>query len=245
MLEYLVALFASHGLAILCGTLFLASFGPPLPASFLLIAAGALGQHGGMRWATLVLGGTLAAVAGDLLAAELARAAGQPLRRRLGPARFRPAERALERWGAPGIFLSRWLLTPVGPTLNLVCGMAGFPRARFAALVAAGELIWVAGYSALGRLFSARIDQLNDVVGLLPWLAALGIGGAALWRVRRRTILAPKHGSGRERIGRAEAGHRRDRAHDSGVATLCQSSGDPTRVVTGGVKRSSPQGMKH
>lgn len=169
--------------------LFVASFGPPLPASVLLINAGALVQRGQLSFFLVVLVGAATAIMGDLGAYHLARWAGEPALRVVGRHRLAPAERVLRQRGALGLFLSRWLLTPVGPTLNLVCGLTRYPLHRFGTLIALGQLVWVIGYVLLGRIFSAHIQQLTALLRDLPWLAVVillaGMGLVALGRAGR------------------------------------------------------------
>jgi len=169
--------------------LFVASFGPPLPASMLLINAGALVQRGQLSFSLVVLVGVITAILGDLGAYHLARRVGEPVLRGVGRHRHAPAEHVLLQRGALGLFLSRWLLTPVGPALNIVCGLTRYPFRRFGTLIALGQLVWVIGYVLLGRIFSSHIQRLTALLSNLSWLVVVilvgGIGLVVLGRAGR------------------------------------------------------------
>jgi membrane protein DedA with SNARE-associated domain len=133
--------------------------------------------------------GTLTAITGDLGAYLLARALGKTALRVVGVKRLAPAEQVLRRRGAAGIFLSRWLLTPVGPALNLVCGLTRYPVRRFATLIVLGQLIWVISYVLLGRIFSSQVQRLTALMSDLSWLVLVivlaGVGLGMLGRAAR------------------------------------------------------------
>lgn len=173
-------------LKVLGFTLFVASFGPPLPASVLLITAGAMIQQGHLSFLLVVLVGTITAIMGDLGAYMLARQVGDPVLRVLGRHRIAPAEHVLLQHGVLGIFLSRWLLTPVGPALNLICGLTRYPFQRFGTMIALGQLVWVIGYVLLGQMFDTQVQRLAALISDLSWLlVAILLGGVGLIVLRR------------------------------------------------------------
>ena len=51
---------------------------------------------------------------------------------------------------ALGIFLTRWLFTPIGPWANLAAGATGFNHLRSALWTVAGKAVWVTLYVPLG-----------------------------------------------------------------------------------------------
>ncbi len=94
------------------------------------------------------------------------------------------AEKLAERWGGLGIFFSRWLVSPIGPAINLTSGIAAYSWLKFLMLDVAGELVWVMLYVTLGRMFSDRVEAVSDLLGNLTWVI---LGGCAvvflLWKL--------------------------------------------------------------
>lgn len=149
-----------------------------------------------------------AAVLGDQVGYFLGRLGGRPLVdgivRRTGQAgALRRAEAFSARWGAPGVFFTRWLVTALGPWVNLSSGVAGFPYPKFLFWDVLGEVVWVAAYVTLGRVFSDRIQDLADLIGSIGWLLlALIVAAASGYALVREFRRAAARARGRaEREG--------------------------------------------
>jgi membrane protein DedA with SNARE-associated domain len=177
--DYLLSTFGIYGLPVLFGVLFVGAIGLPVPGSLLLVAAGSFIEQGEIdQWSVLTLA-SLGVILGDNVGYALGRWGGRRLVRWLsrfvgGEERLEHVEGWLMRWGGTGIFLSRWLLTPLGPFVNLVSGMAGYPWPRFLFLAVTGEMLWVLLYVMLGKLFSDRVEALSEVLGDFTW-AVVGL----------------------------------------------------------------------
>ncbi len=191
-LDYYVLLgLAQYGLPALFGAILVAALGVPLPGTLLLLAAGAFVAQGGLDlWWVLGLA-TAAAVLGDQLGYGLGRWGSARLVARLsrwggGADRLGQAERLARRWGGWGVFLSRWLLTPLGPVLNLTSGLARYPWPAFLCFDVAGEAVWVTLYVTLGRLFSDQAQTLSAALGNLTWALVGLVGIAVLGRLLLR-----------------------------------------------------------
>ncbi|MDP9374453.1 MAG: DedA family protein [Chloroflexota bacterium] len=182
---------AQYGLPALFGAILVAALGVPLPGTLLLLAAGAFVAQGGLDlWWVLGLA-TAAAVLGDQLGYGLGRWGSARLVARLsrwggGADRLGQAERLARRWGGWGVFLSRWLLTPLGPVLNLTSGLARYPWPAFLCFDVAGEAVWVTLYVTLGRLFSDQAQTLSAALGNLTWALVGLVGIAVLGRLLLR-----------------------------------------------------------
>jgi membrane-associated protein len=85
-----------------------------------------------------------------------------------------------ERWGGAGVFFSRWLFAPLGPSVNLVSGMVGAAWARFTFFDVLGEIVWVTLYLSLGYAFSRSIVEIAELTGDLAWFLAAGLVSALL-----------------------------------------------------------------
>ena len=85
---------------------------------------------------------------GDQIAYGLARWAGRRLVNRIGrkigaEKKIKQAEDFTRRWGRSGVFISRWLVTALGPWVNLASGIAAYPWRRFLLWDVLGEVLWV------------------------------------------------------------------------------------------------------
>jgi len=174
MTDQLLAALSVYGLPVLFVVVLIASVGVPFPLSLILVAAGSFVEQGEMELLPVIIVGTVAAVLGDNLAYFLARRNGSPLIIRMsrgmgGEAMIKKAERFTQRWGGTGVFFSRWLVTALGPWINVTSGIARYPWTRFLFWDVSGELLWVVLYVALGYIFSDRVQTIADVLGNLAW----------------------------------------------------------------------------
>jgi membrane-associated protein len=179
-----------YGVPALALALLLAALGIPLPATLLLLAAGAFTRQGLLdgRW-TLALG-LLASVLGDSGSYCLGRCGGTLVLRRMNQqVAWQRAQALFARHGALTILLTRFLLTPLALPTNLIAGSSRYTYGRFVLVDVAGELIWVTMYLGLGYTFADRWETLSDLAsnlsGLLIGLLALAIAGYILYRYWR------------------------------------------------------------
>ena len=202
--DYLLSALGLYGPPALFVVLLAGAVGVPTPGSLLLLVAGSFVEQGEMGlWPVLALG-LAGAVAGDQIGYALGRWGGPRLRARLrrragGERRLRSAEEWLRRWGGAGVFLSRWLLSPLGSPVNLASGATQYPWPRFLFYDLLGEALWVAAYVLLGEFFSDRVEELGALLGDFTW-AFVGLLLAALlgWALLR-TLRSPSTGESRTR----------------------------------------------
>jgi membrane protein DedA with SNARE-associated domain len=173
----------------------IAAIGVPLPITLLLIVAGSMISQGAMSlwWAIGAAGA--GSVLGDQAGYAIGRWGGPAVVTRLSRLFGRRAnlpamEAKAIAWGGPGIFITRWLLSPLGPWINLVSGTARYPWYRFLFWDILGEITGAALYISLGRFFSDRVMALSAVLGDLTWaiaalLAAVILGYQLLAHLRR------------------------------------------------------------
>jgi membrane protein DedA with SNARE-associated domain len=195
MNEQLLAAVSEYGAPALFGIVTIAAVGVPLPVTLLLIVVGSMISQGAMNpwWAVGVAGA--GAILGDQAGYAIGRWGGPAIVTRLSAlfgkrASLEAMEAKARAWGGPGIFITRWLLSPLGPWINLVSGTAGYPWHRFLFWDVLGELTGAAVYISLGRFFSDRVMALDGVLGDLTWaiaaLLAAVILGYQLWAYLRR-----------------------------------------------------------
>lgn len=188
MTETLLSALAVGGVPVLALVTFLSCLAMPVPASLLMLAAGALSASGDLSLVMAALGAFGGAVLGDQVGFQIGRSG-----KAWAASRMRPGTRAalalaraetmLSTRAGLAVFLSRWLFSPLGPYMNLAAGGAGMDRRVFTLWDIAGEAVWVATYIGLGYLFGSQIDMVaelsSDIVGILAGLAVMI--GAGFW----------------------------------------------------------------
>jgi len=197
--QVLAALFV-YGLPVLFGAILICSLGIPFPISLLLVVAGSLVEQGEMKLWQVIAVASFAAILGDQIAYGLARWAGRRLVNRIGrkigaEKKIKQAENFTKRWGGSGVFVSRWLVTALGPWVNLASGIAAYSWRRFLFWDVLGEVLWVALYVSIGYAFSNRVQAVRDILGNLTWVI-LGVIATVIlgWQLFLRTQPAAKEG---------------------------------------------------
>lgn len=189
MTEQLLGILAVYGLPAAAIALALGQFGVPLPTSLALLALGALSAGGDAEPAAAFIWALGGAVLGDQAGFMAGRLVARTSEDREGFAgrlarRARSAQPHMAKWGGYGVFLSRWLVTPLGPAVNIASGATGFSWAGFSAWGLAGEALWVSIYLALGYAFGANIETLAGILGNLSMaLAMLALAALLGWRL--------------------------------------------------------------
>ncbi|MBB6469769.1 membrane protein DedA with SNARE-associated domain [Aminobacter lissarensis] len=171
---------SNYGAFALFGILALGSLGVPLPSSLVLLMAGSLVARGQLDLVSIFAWGIAGAVLGDQAGYLIGRLGSEGLAERLAErlhmaATLDRARTATIQWGAISVFLSRWLLSPLGPGINIVAGMMAYPWSRFTAWGVFGEAIWVFQYVGLGILFSRSILAVADILGDLTWFFVFAV----------------------------------------------------------------------
>jgi membrane-associated protein len=175
--DHLLAALSVYGLPLLFSLILVASAGIPLPVTLLLVAAGSFVELGELSgWRVIVLA-SCGAVAGDQIGYCLGRWGSKRIPGWLiSEAKLKQAEQAAVRWSGASVFFSRWLLTPLGPCINLSSGISSYSWTRFLVWDIAGNVLWVGLYVTIGRIFSDRVQAMSDVIGNLTW-AVVGAFG--------------------------------------------------------------------
>jgi membrane protein DedA with SNARE-associated domain len=193
MTDWLLALVPTYGLWLLATVTFLACLALPVPCSILTLAAGGfVATEDLVLWQ--VVGAALAGgVLGDQLGYRIGRIGGHALLTRLSahPTRGKLIARAtdlMNRRGALGIFVTRWLLPPVSPWATYAAGATGLPWLYFTLGATAGEVVWVCLYVLVGYSFAGNIEAASDFatsfLGILAGVAAMA--GFGYWLIASR-----------------------------------------------------------
>ena len=154
--------------------------------------AGAFAASGDLSLAGIAAAALAGAVAGDQVGYVLGKRGGALIERMTQghPRRAALIDRAraaLQKRGPQAVFLSRWLVSPLGPYVNFAGGAAHLPRASFTFWSAAGECIWVGTYIGLGYGFSGQINAVAEITADVSGIVAMGCATLILaWALRAR-----------------------------------------------------------
>jgi membrane-associated protein len=179
MTDWLLGLVPQYGLWLLAATTFFSCLALPFPASILMLTAGGFAAAGDLVLWQAFGSAALGGIAGDQLGYWTGRGFGAAFLSRLrkDPARDKLLARAdalMDRRGVMAVFLSRWLVSPLGPYVNLIAGSTAYGWARFTTAGIAGETVWAGLYVGTGYGFAGNVEAASDALG-----SALGmIGGA-------------------------------------------------------------------
>ena len=187
MTDWLLALVPTYGAWLLVACTFCSCLALPIPASMLMLTAGGFVSAGDLSMTTSAGAALFGAVAGDQTGYFAGRAGGAGLIEKLG-SRAAPLAKAtdmLAKKGGLAVFFTRWLLSALGPYVNLAAGAAKQPWAKFTLFGVAGEAVWVGLYVGLGYAFTGNIAAASSMaVSMLGFLAAGAVAlGLAAWLV--------------------------------------------------------------
>jgi membrane-associated protein len=199
MLDQLLAALTHYGAPALFVVVAVAAVGAPLPVTLLLIITGSLASQGAINvWLAIIIA-SVGSVVGDQVGFAVGRWGGKKLIARLtvilgDPEHIKKLDAKAQSWGGTGVFFSRWLVTPLGPWINLASGAADYSWARFTLWDFLGESFGAALYIWLGHVFSDRVQEVGAILGDLGW-AIIGVLAAAFlgWRLfyKRTTSSTP------------------------------------------------------
>ncbi|MGD1095402.1 MAG: DedA family protein [Bryobacteraceae bacterium] len=177
MSDQLLSAVSLYGAPALFGIVAIASLGVPLPVTLLLIVAGSMISQGAMHLCAAIGVAGAGSILGDQAGYAIGRWGGSAAIAKLSRlsgknVNLQAMEAKVESWGGPGIFITRWLLSPLGPWINLASGTARYPWRQFLLWDVLGELTGAALFISLGRYFSDRVIALEAVLGDVTWAIA-------------------------------------------------------------------------
>lgn len=204
-LPLLISWLQLYGYPVLGIGVFAASVGVPLPVSFMLLAAGAFAALGDFNVGFLLLIAVVASTSGDSVGYCIGRFGGGKLLpwlvsqkhvRLLSPRLLDGLTRSrlyFHKRGGWAIFLSRFLFSALGGTINLVAGAELYPYPRFLVLDFSGEVLGAVIPLALGYAFGASWEEVGDILAAVSALVlALFVAGYLAYllvKMLRRTRL--------------------------------------------------------
>jgi membrane protein DedA with SNARE-associated domain/rhodanese-related sulfurtransferase len=170
------AILISYGYILLFGWVFLEQIGLPLPATPVLLAAGALTSTEHMNFMTALFGGVLACLIADVSWFLFGRRYGHVVLRIIckfsleSTTCVRRTHDSFGKRGAYTLLIAKFVpgLSVVAPP---VAGQTGMSLARFFAYDTAGSVLWVGSLLLGGRIFG---DLLTRDPSLQNWVGRFG-----------------------------------------------------------------------
>lgn len=181
MLSFFLSSLLIYKYAVLFLVIFTASFGFPIPATALLIAAGAFAAQGYFDLYTIFLYGVFASILGDIAGYFVSLRYGRNILIRIGfknllaSQKFQALEILFARHSALTIFSSRFLTTSLGPTVNILAGLTKITYRKFLFYDIIGELIYIALFAGLGYIFSNQWETISQISGDTTAILVLAI----------------------------------------------------------------------
>lgn len=186
ILNPLLTLLLVYGYPILVIIIIGGYIGLPLPVSVCLVAAGAFAQSGTLNIFVLLPLVTLTAVIGDVIEYWLGRKYGQLIFRKLkflnrnNSFNIQNVDDFFIKWGGIGVFLTRWLITPIAIPVNILAGSGKYQFRKFIGISILGEIIWAFMYLSLGYVFGSNWVSLIEFVNETPYFLVLAAAGFGL-----------------------------------------------------------------
>lgn len=165
MIEAVLGLVPVYALYIVGLATFLSCLAVPIPSPLMMLTAGAFVAAGDLSRPAVAGLALAGAVVSDQVGYAMGRAGSARLDRFKGKpaAMVHKARGMTKRHGVWAVFLSRWLLSPLGPYMSLVTGAAPMHWLRFTLSDLAGKAVWVTLYLGAGYIFAGRIEVVAGI----------------------------------------------------------------------------------
>jgi len=194
----MLAIFLSYLLIYKYLILFLVTYSAalifPIPASAVLIAAGAFASQGYFSFEYVILFGLLGNVLGDLCGYFISYYFGREFLMRIGLKKFLSSKTFVKlehnfvdhAWSS--IFFSRFVVTGLGSAVNILSGITKIPFKKYFLYEFTGEVIYVLMLSSLGYIFGVEWKSIygivEDLSGLIIIILIIVI--AAIYYFKRK-----------------------------------------------------------
>jgi membrane-associated protein len=155
----------------------LSPFGIPLGATFVIIAAGSLSgtiEDYFFIVSLIFFGLVVGDIAAYVAASHFENVFTEKLRKyEKIEKKYENGKDLFNKYGALGIFLSRFLLLGLGAPLNYVSGFSKYSFRKFFASSASGEFLYVSIYAYIGFVFKDSWVSLYDMIIEFPCIILL------------------------------------------------------------------------
>ncbi len=179
MPEWLLALFARYGYAVVFAGVFLENTGLPVPGETALLAGAALAHFGRLSLFGVIVTAVAGATLGDNLGFFIGRRFGRRLIERhgwrlgLNGARLSQFDTFFERHGARTVFIARFV-TGLRVFGAVLAGGSGLAWPKFLFYNASGALVWSTAVAVAGYSLAHSWETLER------WIGRTGLFGLAV-----------------------------------------------------------------
>ena len=150
----------------------LSPFGVPVPATPIILAAGAMVKTGTVEWSSFSIVLLVSVVLSDCISYLMGRYAGQKLtnhKRISKSGAWQKAQRQIRDNAPLAIFTSHSLITSLGLATNMLAGTSSYPFKRFLLWDFVGRVFWILIYGGIGYFLGGQSEMLEHVTGrMLP-----------------------------------------------------------------------------
>lgn len=148
------------------------------PTSLIAAATGAVAAEGIFNpWAALAVL-TFGSLTGDVIGYWIGKKFGRPVLLKWGGkmiqnGRLEKAEHIVDRYGAWGVFATRWVFASFQAIINIIAGITRMPFPKFFIACFLGELLWSIGYFFLGFYFWPQVSGILQKIGSLGFFGVI------------------------------------------------------------------------
>ncbi len=199
VLPYLLSWLQEYGYPVLWLSVFIGAIGIPLPNSLVLLAAGAFAALGDFNFPLLAAVSISAFVLGDSGSYWIGRLWGSRVLnwleysgrfRLIKPTTIARSRVYFHRLGGWAIFLSRFFVSVLGGSINILAGAELYPFKRFLIFDLLGETLGAFLPLSLGFIFGASWEAIGDILGsfsffLLGFLVVIFLGYETFKQIKR------------------------------------------------------------
>jgi membrane protein DedA with SNARE-associated domain len=192
-----IAEIARHGYIVLFAWITAEQLGAPMPAAPILIAAGILSAAGQLAFGTAFFLATFGCLIGDSVWYMVGKRRGSAVLHFICKISLEPdtcvrrSSDFISRYGSRSLLFAKFI-PGVSAVAVPLAATSGISLLSFVAYDLIGNLLYVAGYLAVGRLLGDRVDKLSGFIGpvrsaslALAILVALAILGWRFYQRRR------------------------------------------------------------
>lgn len=170
LINLLIMYFRDYNIWFLSILIILGSIGIPTGACLIVIASGAFAYAGEFNIGILLLKIWFFSCIGDTIAYMVWKAIGNKFLNKSSKiktyfeAKIKRAQNFLKKYGKVAVFLTRFLISAMGPFVNAAAGITQYKLRDFSLFVILGDLLWTCLYLGLGYWFGDSWETIVPIV---------------------------------------------------------------------------------